>query len=382
MNHPVLIVGGGIAGLTTALALQQLHIDFLVLEAVPEIKTVGAGISLAGNAMRVMKRLGLANAIKHNGHLISSMLIQDEHGSTLSVMDAAKLSSEYELDNVAIHRSALHQVLLKAISQNKILTNNKVTDYTEGDNFVEVVLQNGNRISGSCILVADGIHSSIRKKLLPQSQIRYSGYTCWRGIAENTWGIEKVAVEKWGTAGRFGYVPIGDNKVYWFACKNAPQKNEQMQTMTLAQLAENFRNYSHPVPEIIRQTPASELIWGDIIDLKPISRYAFNKVVLLGDAAHATTPNMGQGACMGIEDAWLIATLLQQHANNLTEAFRLFEAQRLKRTHYIVNTSYRLGKIAQWENRILTKLRNTAFRLVPASVNEKQVIKLLDIPVR
>ncbi|HNT51095.1 MAG TPA: FAD-dependent monooxygenase, partial [Cyclobacteriaceae bacterium] len=235
---------------------------------------------------------------------------------------------------------------------------------------------------GSCILVADGIHSSIRKKLLPQSQIRYSGYTCWRGIAENTWGIEKVAVEKWGTAGRFGYVPIGDNKVYWFACKNAPQKNEQMQTMTLAQLAENFRNYSHPVPEIIRQTPASELIWGDIIDLKPISRYAFNKVVLLGDAAHATTPNMGQGACMGIEDAWLIATLLQQHANNLTEAFRLFEAQRLKRTHYIVNTSYRLGKIAQWENRILTKLRNTAFRLVPASVNEKQVIKLLDIPVR
>lgn len=381
MKHPVLIVGGGIAGLTTAIALQQLHIDFLVLEAVPEIKTVGAGISLAGNAMRVMKRLGLANAIKHNGHLISSMVIQDERGSTLSVMDAAKLSSKYELDNVAIHRSALHQVLLKAISQNKILTNNKVTDYTEGDNFVEVVLQDGNRISGSCILVADGIHSSIRKKLLPQSQVRYSGYTCWRGIAENTWGIEKVAVEIWGTAGRFGYVPIGDNKVYWFACKNASQKNEQMQTMTLAQLAENFRNYSHPVPEIISQTPTSELIWGDIIDLKPISRYAFNKVVLVGDAAHATTPNMGQGACMGIEDAWLIASLLQQHANNPAEAFRLFEVQRLKRTHYIVNTSYRLGKIAQWENRMLTKLRNTAFRLVPASLNEKQVIKLLDIPV-
>ena len=125
-----------------------------------------------------------------------------------------------------------------------------------------------------------------------------------------------------------------------------------MQRMTIKQLADNFSKYAHPIPEIISQTPPSELIWSDIIDLKPISKYAFGKAVLLGDAAHATTPNMGQGACMGIEDAWLIARLLHQHTQTET-AFKLFETQRLPRTHYIVNTSYRLGKVAQWETSCL-----------------------------
>jgi|JI10StandDraft_1071094.scaffolds.fasta_scaffold02892_12 2-polyprenyl-6-methoxyphenol hydroxylase-like FAD-dependent oxidoreductase len=380
MTLPVLIIGGGIAGLTTAVALQHFKIDFRVLEAVPEIKGVGAGISLAGNAMRVMQQLGLAETIKAEGHPISAMVIQDENGKTISVMDAGKLSREHGLDNVAIHRGALHQILVQALPLEKILTQHKAIDIQEYPTHVEIVLQNGNRVSGACALVADGIHSVIRKKLLPLAQIRYSGYTCWRGIVTNTWGIENAAYETWGPAGRFGYVPVGGNKIYWFACKNAPAKSEAMQRMTIKQLAENFSKYFHPIPEIISQTPASELIWSDIIDLKPISKYAFGKAVLLGDAAHATTPNMGQGACMGIEDAWLIARLLHQHTQT-EAAFKLFETQRLARTHYIVNTSYRLGKVAQWENQLLAKLRNGALRLMPASVNEKQVVKLLDIEV-
>lgn len=378
MTLPVLIIGGGIAGLTTAAALQHFKIDFRVLEAVPEIKGVGAGISLAGNAMRVMQQLGLADAIKSKGHSISAMIIMDDLGKTISVMDAARLSREHGLDNVAIHRAALHQILLQAIPQEKILTQHKAIDYHEYADHVEVVLQNGNRVSGSHVLVADGIHSAIRKKLFPQGQIRYSGYTCWRGIVTNTWGIENVAYETWGAAGRFGYVPVGENKIYWFACKNAPPKSELMQRMTIKQLADNFSKYVHPIPEIISQTPPSEVIWNDIIDLKPISKYAFGKAVLIGDAAHATTPNMGQGACMGIEDAWQIARLIHQH-DQVEDAFKLFESQRLKRTHYIVNTSYRLGKVAQLESGLLTRLRNSALRLVPSSINERHIIKLLDI---
>ncbi len=381
MKHPVLIVGGGIAGLTTAIALQQKNIDFLVLEAVPEIKGVGAGISLAGNAMRIMKHLGLAAHIKERGHAISSMVIQDEAGRAISVIDAGKLSRQHGLDNVAIHRAELHQILLNALPGNKIITNQKVIDYTENEDHIEVILQNGSRLAGSCVLVADGIHSALRKKLLPQSHIRYSGYTSWRGIVKNTWGIEKAAYEAWGPAGRFGYVPVGQNNIYWFACKNAPRTSEAMRKMTPGDLAKNFRNYSQPIPSIIEQTTLNEMIWGDIIDLEPIAQYAFGKLLLIGDAAHATTPNMGQGACMGVEDAWLVAKKLDESTGNVEAAFKQFENERLKRTHYIVNTSYKLGKVAQWESHLLGKLRNAAFRLLPASANEKQLVKLLDIQV-
>ena len=231
------------------------------------------------------------------------------------------------------------------------------------------------------MLIADGIHSVLRQKLLPQSRVRYAGYTCWRGIVPNLWGVEQTAYETWGPAGRMGYVPVGQNNIYWFACKNAPRQSQAMRQLAPADLAHNFRYYAQPVPSIIDQTPPSEMIWNDIIDLEPIRQYAFGKALLLGDAAHATTPNMGQGACMGVEDAWLVAKKLSENKNSVEVAFKQFEAERLQRTHYIVNTSYRLGKVAQWENRFLTKMRNAALRLVPASANEKQVVKLLDIPV-
>jgi 2-polyprenyl-6-methoxyphenol hydroxylase-like FAD-dependent oxidoreductase len=112
--------------------------------------------------------------------------------------------------------------------------------------------------------------------------------------------------------------------------------------------------------------------------LQPLSRFAFNRVLLIGDAAHATTPNLGQGACLGIEDALVVAGELDTHKDP-AKAFESFEKKRIKRAHFIVNSSYRLGKIAQLENRLLASLRNKVFRLTPDSVNERQVAKVLDL---
>jgi 2-polyprenyl-6-methoxyphenol hydroxylase-like FAD-dependent oxidoreductase len=379
MKNVILIIGGGIAGLTTALALQKRNIDFIVFEAVPEIKTVGAGITLAGNAMRVLKKLGVEAEVKKRGHLIFSMIIEDDKGKSISVMDAEKLSREHGLDNVAIHRAELHQALLKNIPAGKIITNKKAIGYEEKSDQVVIHFEDGSFAEGKAAIVADGINSNIRKKLLPHTTPRYSGYTCWRGVVENTWNLLHHAVETWGSNGRFGYVPIGDNKVYWFACKNAPQQDEAMRQYTLADLVLNFKNYVHPIPSILENTPESELIWSDIIDLKPISRFAFGRVLLLGDAAHATTPNLGQGACMAMEDAMYVAEKLDQHREDVAKAFTSFESKRIARTHYIVNTSYRLGKLAQAENTLGIKLRNAIFRNTPVWVNERQMAKVLDI---
>lgn len=379
MKNRILIIGGGIAGLTTALALQRRNIDFMVFEAVPEIKAVGAGISLAGNAMRALKKLGVDEEVKRNGHLISSMIIEDDKGKRISVMDAEKLSREHGLVNVAIHRADLHQVLLNAIDSSKIVTGKKAVDFNEEPEGITIFFDDGSLEQGSAAIIADGIHSGIRKKLLPGVSPRYSGYTCWRGVVENRWSIEHHAVETWGPNGRFGYVPIGNNKIYWFACKNAPVKDEMMSLFRVAELVDNFKRYAHPIPEILRDTPDSDLIWSDIVDLKPISQYAYNRILLLGDAAHATTPNLGQGACMAMEDALFVAELIDNQSESIAHAFKLFEQKRVPRVHYIVNTSFRLGKLSQWENPFLTKFRNMLFRLIPDWVNQKQVARVLEI---
>jgi 2-polyprenyl-6-methoxyphenol hydroxylase-like FAD-dependent oxidoreductase len=378
-KNTILIIGGGIAGLTTALSLQQKNIDFTVFEAVDEIKAVGAGITLSGNAMRVLTKIGIADEVKRRGQLIYSMIIEDETGKQISVMDAEKLSREHGLDNVAIHRAELHQSLLKNIPNDKIITGKKAVDFVEHAHGITIHFQDGSKAEGAAAIIADGINSAIRKKLLPEVSPRYSGYTCWRGVVNNQWNIKHHAVETWGANGRFGYVPIGNNQIYWFACKNAPHKDERMAKFSVKDLTDNFSHYSSPIPQLIENTNDSELIWSDIIDLKPISKFAFNRILLLGDAAHATTPNLGQGAGMAMEDAIRAADELDDFKNDVQKAFTSYESKRLARTHFIVNTSYRLGKLAQAENTVMIKIRNVLFRLLPAWVNERQMAKVLDI---
>jgi 2-polyprenyl-6-methoxyphenol hydroxylase-like FAD-dependent oxidoreductase len=374
----IVIIGAGIAGLTTAIALQQHEIECCLVEAVPEIKGVGAGISLAGNAMRVYEQLGLANEIKRSGHAIHEMLICDHRKRKLSVLDAEKLSREYDLDNVAIHRAALHRILLSHIDPTSMLTGMTAVSCNAGADGVEIAFQDGTHIHAKAVIVADGIHSTIRKQCIPGSNPRYAGYTCWRGVVENRWGLSHQAVEMWGAAGRFGYVPIGDNQVYWFACKNAAQNDPALRQWSVHDLVRNFGDFASPVPEIIRFTTDNQLLWNDIMDLKPVPQFAMGRIVLIGDAAHATTPNLGQGACMGIEDAQVLADELAVN-RDVETAFSRFEMRRLRRTRFIVETSERLGKIAQLENKAAIVVRNAFFRLLPDSVNERQLKEILGV---
>lgn len=379
MQSHVLITGGGIAGLTAGIALHQKGVDFLLVEAVPEIKALGSGITLAGNAMRILKKLHIDEWVKSKGNQITSMIIQDEKGNFISVMDMEKLVSMHDMYNIAIHRGALHEILLSQIPEEKILTGKKVRSVREENEKVTLTFEDGSEMAGSAMIAADGIHSVIRKQLVPRTEPRYSGYTCWRGLAENKWGITTEAYETWGPAGRFGYVPIGGKLIYWFACKNSSRGNDSMKRFGISDLADNFSRYPHPIVEIIQGTAEEYLIWNDIIDLKPLKQFAFSRVLLTGDAAHATTPNLGQGASLAIEDAWTVAEVISNDPRDITLAFRNFEKQRLARAQFIVNTSYRLGKIAQIENRLIARIRNSLFRIVPETVNQKQAEQILGI---
>ncbi|GIL22200.1 MAG: hypothetical protein BroJett042_07130 [Bacteroidota bacterium] len=374
-NRNVAIVGGGIAGLAAAIAFRKAGYTPVVFEAAETMKPVGAGLGLAANAIKAFDKLGIKNEIVERGRILSSFTIKDEKDKTITYTDSLKISREYGIDNFTIHRAALHEVLLAQIPEVKLYTGKKCVDYVIKENNVQVLFKDGSSFDADYLIVADGIHSTVRQKLVPGSAPRFAGYTCWRAVVDNTALKINNSYEIWGSQGRFGAVPLADNQLYWFATVNSTANDTSFKNFTIADLKTWFTKYPQETAAILNSTPDDALIWNDIIDLKPISKYAFGNVLLLGDAAHATTPNMGQGACQAVEDAAVLYDELLK-GGELSNVFLSFEKRRLKRTHFITNQSARIGKIAQATNPFMIKVRNALFRSLPASTKEKQFKKL------
>lgn len=374
----VSIIGAGIAGLTTAIALEKIGIKATIFESTRTIKAVGAGLVLAGNAIKAFQRLGIADEVIKLGLLLPSFTIYDQKGKSISKIDSKVINEQYGVGNFTIHRAELHKFLLSKIDSDSIHTNKQAVHIENTDNSVIVTFQDGSIHQTDVLILADGIHSKIRKQLLPGTEPRYSGYTCWRAVIDNSNLNLTETSETWSTVGRFGIVPLADNKIYWFACINAPQNDNTIRQFKVAELQNHFKSFHEPIPSILQHTKDESLIWNDIIDLKPINQYAFDKVVIIGDAGHAMTPNMGQGACQAIEDAVILADELNSNSD-VKIAFKQFEKRRVKRVHYIVNTSWTIGKLAQTENKLLASVRNFVFKNIPGSVNERQLKTLYEV---
>jgi 2-polyprenyl-6-methoxyphenol hydroxylase-like FAD-dependent oxidoreductase len=368
-----LILGGGIAGLATAIALQKIGKDFLVAEASETFRPVGAGIALAANAIKALSKIGAADAVIPKGSRLADFSIYDDKGKLISKTHA----HNPDYGNFTIHRADLHAALLSFLEDKKLLTGKRSKRFVKEPKGYTVFFEDGSEISASHLIVAEGIHSPIRKQLLPDTNPRFAGYTCWRGIADNGQLHIDETFETWGRKGRIGIVPLRNKQIYWFACVNAPHADSDKKNFKKEDILEIFRDFHSPISEVLKATYAP-IIWNDILDLPPLSRFAFEDVLLIGDAAHATTPNMGQGACMALEDAAVLMDCLKKNPSTST-AFLDFEKRRLTRTRQIVIQSWTLGKVAQLENPIGIWLRNFAFRVTPASVNQKQLEKLYNV---
>lgn len=372
------ILGGGIGGLCTAVALQQAGFNVRVYEASPEIKPVGAGLMLASNANQALARLGLWESIKKTGHIAAYLRICDRKGKLIQEVDNQKTHETYGFPTVTIHRAELQEILLNQLKPGTVILGKKAISASQSSTAVQVKFEDETEIQTDYLIAADGIHSAVRKGLLPESKPRYAGYTCWRGVTHQLpEGFDPDQfTETWGAKGRFGIVPLAGGRVYWFACINGPQNDASMRAYGPEELSEAFKDCHFPIPQLIRNTPKEAILWNDILDFKPIDKYVFDRIVLLGDAAHATTPNMGQGACQAIEGAVILGTCMRE-ASSPEEAFRAYEKAKLEKAQWVVNNSWAFGKIAQLENPILVGLRNSLFRMMPAKSTEKRMKKLL-----
>ena len=370
------IIGAGIGGLTTAVALGQRGIPYRIYEQAAELRPVGAGIILANNAMQVYAKLGLKAEIEAAGNPISFLNVTTPSLQALSQVDPQYFEEKYGVKNTAIHRGKLQEILLTHIEPDSLYLRHKLKSVSPAEPGFQLVFENGYETLSETLLGADGIHSKVRESLFPPTQIRSSGQTCWRGLTDfdlpTTY--QRELNEAWGAGIRFGFVQIAKGKVYWYAVKSM-EKGEQV---PLEELASYYQAFHPMIQEIITQTPVNGIHTARLDDLKPFSPWWQNNVCLLGDAAHATTPNMGQGACQAIEDAYVLADCLHLHTDS-NEAFSHFQQLRQAKAHQVVNSSWQIGKMAQWKNPLAIGMRNLLMRSMPASLNRKQSERIFEL---
>ncbi|WP_224249887.1 FAD-dependent monooxygenase [Hyalangium gracile] len=365
-NRTVIIAGGGIGGLTLGVALRRAGISVRIFERAAALRPVGAGITMQTNAMLAFRAIGLDAAVAAAGHAMQRGSILDQRGRPLGTMMVGEMAQELGAPMIAIHRARLQEVLQEALGSESLTLGLKVVGFREEPEGIVVRISDGSEVRGALLVGADGLRSTVRSQLLNDGEPRFAGYTSWRGVCEVPGLAEpSITSESWGHGLRFGVVPLGEGRTYWFATANVPAGGIDAPDAH-GELLSRFSGWHEPIRALIENTPAAAIVRTDIHDRAPVQHWARGRVVLIGDAAHPMTPNMGQGGGQAVEDAVVLARCLATE-KDLPAALSRYEALRIPRANDFVSRSRKLGAIGQWENAVACWIRDRLFRLVPES---------------
>ena len=368
----ILIIGGGIGGLTAAAALAREGFGVRVLEQAPEYRPVGAGITVQINGMRALKRVGLDEPVIAAGNVLNRLKLRFSDGRVVFVMDTEAFAQEFGAPFVGIHRAALQQALSAAVDSRNLTMGVEVREIAEEVERISVPLPKGPAAEGDVLIGADGIHSFVRGYLWGDEPLRNSGYTSWRGVCTNP-QITPLdeAGEFWGERNVFGYVPLDGEQLYWFATRqdNPDEKDEGNPRPRLLEL---FGDWNGPMRQFIEATPPESILRTDIQDRPPRFPWGRGQLTLLGDAAHPMLPNLGQGGCQAIEDAVVLANCLKT-SSSLESGLREYEKQRWRRTKYIVTNSHRICALAHGRGRLMRFARSWLFPYLPMAIRKLQM---------
>lgn len=367
----VIIIGGGIGGLTLALAFCRVGISVEVYERAPELKEVGAGLGVWSNAVKILNRLGVKERIEEIATPFRFAAVCNDKGQTLSNMNMEKFAKEIGTSSYLMHRAELHAAIAEKLPADVVKTGHECVKIEQDESTATAYFSNGSTANASLLIGADGINSIVRATLWNDGKPRYSGQTCFRAVTNFAAKDSDTLREVQGTGKRAGFCPLNKECIYWFAVINAPEGKMIPFEERRDFLLKKFDGWLYQIPEVIASTPSEKILQNDLVDRVPITQWSKGRITLIGDAAHPTTPNLGQGACMAIEDAMVLTRMLIQHSTH-QEAFASYEKERLARTSKIVKMSWMFGKMAGWENSFTVKLRETLARATPKFLLEKE----------
>lgn len=370
----VAIVGGGIAGLATAIQLQRLGLDVTVYERAATFAPVGAGILLPPNALEVLSSLGLAEDAEAAGVSLDEFMVTDVALEPYQRISAGWCREHFRHGLVALRRSDLHAVLAAGLGDGGVRFGKELASVEPAEKSATLRFSDGSSETADQVLGADGLRSRVRASLFGEVPLRYAGQTTFRALVpfELRAPFVRVGVEIWGGSFRFGFASTKPDEVYWFCVADSPPGTTYSPEEARRWMAEGLRHFPKVVQDLVDATPPEALLQTDLYDFEPSRRWSVGSVGLIGDAAHAATPNLGQGGAQALEDAYHLKACVDPESGHI-DLSRFYRLRRAK-TARITRQSYQFGKLAHM--RRLTGLRDFVLRRTPQWVTLKQTSRV------
>jgi len=367
----IAIVGGGIGGLACAVALKRLGFESRVYEQSPVLAEVGAGMGLWTGAVRALREIGLADSFwsAPRGFFERTELATPD-GRVLTGFDVREITRA--LPCFVVHRADLHAALAAELDPASIALGARCTGVEQDADGVTIRFDGAPAARADLVIGADGLRSAVRAALFGAREPRYGGETCYRGVAEIALDDVGVLREVQGAGQRCAVHALDRERVYWWATRRAPEGGRDASPEARkAELARCFAGWKFGFPEALAATPAAAILRNDLYDRPPQRTWSRGRVTLLGDAAHPTTPNLGLGGCMAIEDGLVLARALAEQGGEFTRAFAQYERERMSRADSATRTSRQFGRMGSFENRLAIRAREWITSHTPRALLER-----------
>lgn len=336
----IAIVGAGMGGLTAGIALKKFGHQVTIYEQAAEILPVGAAISLWSNGVKCLNYLGLTDQIQALGGQMESLAYVDGLSQqTMTQFSLSPLYKEVGQRAYPVARADLQHLLMQQFGLEDIKLGMKMTAIEMHQDEVTIHFQDDSQIKADLLIGADGTHSLTRQFVLGyQAERRYAGYVNWNGLVEIDETIAPAM--QWttyiGEGKRVSLMPVAQNRFYFFFDVPLDAGLTNDRAYYKQELKAHFKGWCEPVQKLIDRLDAHKTNRVEIHDIEPFMDFYKGRVVLLGDAAHSTTPDIGQGGCQAMEDAIYLARALQINTFGLEDALARYQNKRNDRTKEMV----------------------------------------------
>lgn len=364
MSAHIIVIGAGIAGLATGVALRSAGNDVTVIEQRTEIAT-GAGISIWPNALAALDEIGLGDAVRRAGGRVAGGAMRWRDGRWLRRPSTQRIVDALGEPLVVVRRSVLTEILRAALPAGAVQTGLTAIDLAITDSSVAITLSDSQIREADAVVGADGVNSVVARVLNGPLASRYVGYTAWRGVA--AYPLDPaLAGTTMGNGTEVGHVPLGSDHTYWFVSERAPE-GSSAPGGDHAYLTTKLSSWAEPIPQLIACTDPLDLLRNDLFDRVQPRHFSRGPAVLVGDAAHPMRPHLGQGGCQALEDAAILARFVEL-APDLPTAFAGFGRFRRRRVRALVRESATIGRIVNMRPSLLSGAASRATALIPERV--------------
>lgn len=338
-NLKVVIIGAGMGGLATGIGLRQAGYEVEIYDRVSELRPAGAGISLWSNGVKVLNRLGLGKEIARIGGQMDRVAYYTNTGEKLTDFSLQPLSDSVGQRPYPVARTDLQNMLLNVFGAQNVQLNSKCVAVEQDSDRVTAIFEDGRKATGDVLVAADGTHSIIRSYVLDRPvERRYVGYVNWNGLVpasvdiapKNSWDVYV------GEYKRASTMPVGGDRFYFFFDVPLPKGTVSQPETYRQELTSFFKGWADPVQNLIQRLDPLKTNRVEIHDIEPLPTLVRGRIALLGDAAHSTAPDLGQGGCQAMEDALVLTTYLQTTNISVEDALKRYDAARKDRVADII----------------------------------------------